>query len=209
VKPVPDLQPDFCDQPVVFYGPAIQLQATTGHSLAALHAPWFNRSPRQFNGHQHTPPRPDALDAPAIVEGARCIVFAHAVFSLYKQLGAVAHKQVVLKAISRLLGHDTLLRTNLPSTARATLRRRADGNHLLHLLHAVPALRGQTVLGPLEVIEDLPVTVDTRISLRVAGTVNRVTRLPQGDAIVFSQTTGRVAFEVERFVGHQLILLAQ
>lgn len=202
-----DLQPDFCDRPVVFYGPALQLQLTSGGSRGALYAPWFNRSPRQFHGHQHTPPRPEALSAPAIAEGQRCIVFAHAVFSLYKQLGAVAHKQVVLKAISHLLGHDVAIRSNLPSTARVTLRRRPDGSHLLHLLHATPALRGQTVLGPLEVIEDLPVTVDTDVSIRHAGRVRRVMTLPQQEVIPFTQVGSRVEFTVGRFSGHQLVLI--
>jgi len=207
VKPLPELQPDFCSSPLVTYGPATQLQLTTGHSLAELYAPYFNRGPRSFSGHQHTGARPEPLAVPAIVESDGCVVFSHGVFTLYKQLGAVAHKQIVLKAIDRLLGGEPLIRTNLPATARVRLRRLPDGRRVLHLLHAIPSLRGMTVLGPLEVIEDLPVTVDVKLALQQTEPVQRVALVasPSRGQLSWRMRGGRLEIELDRFVGHATI----
>ena len=203
VKAEPGLRPDFCDSPLVAYGPALQLQLNGGRSLAALHAPYFNRSPVHFSGHQHTAPAPVPLDTPAIVEGPQCIVFVHGMFTLYKQLGAVAHKQLVLKAIHRLLKKDPLLTTNLPSTARVMLRELPDGRQVLHLLHAIPSLRGMTVLGPLETIEDLPINVEVVVSVRTEQEVKSVCLVGElaASKITWHVASGRLEIGVDRFVG--------
>jgi hypothetical protein len=63
--------------------------------------------------------------------------------------------------------------------------------------------RGQGI----EVIEDLPELRDVRVSVRVPGTVRRVTLEPQGREVPFRAEGGRVTFVVERLVCHQMAVL--
>lgn len=211
------LQSRIAAAPIVFYGSAVQWQLQDAHALAALWPPYFNRSPRRFSGHQHTAPAPERLDAPGIFRRGRCIVFAHAVFTGYRRLGTVAHKQIVLNAIEELLDRQPLLRTTLPSTARVTLRRLPTGHrHVLHVADAAPVLRGQTLLGPLEVIEDLPMHVDVEVSVTwpVPGAplsrqseAVRVSRVEDGKEVPWRMDGGRLCLQLPRFVGSTRILI--
>lgn len=212
------LKPDFVDGPVVFYGPAMQWDVVPygpTQSLGLLRPPYFNRSPRRFSGHQHTAPAPKTLTHPAILQSGRCLVFAHAVFTMYRQLGTIAHKQIVLKAIDRLLGGRPLIRTDLPSTARVTLRRLPDDRFVLHVTHAIPVLRGQTLLGPLEVIEELPRHSGAMVSLawplpglEATGHLPSAEVWPSREPVDLKLGDGRLQLQLPEFEGGLRIVLS-
>jgi hypothetical protein len=209
VLPDPGLRPPFCDSPFVLRGGSQRVQPTTGRVLAQVFDPYFNRTPDHFNGHQHTAARHEPSGFAAAVAGAGTVYVAHPVFSEYRELGQVYLREYVNRLIGLLLGERDSVRTNLPSTARVTLRHQpARRRYVLHLLHATPVLRGQTILGPLEVIEDLPPLVDVSVSLKLPHQVTAVSLVPQQLSLPFRIEDGRVVFGVDRFSCHQMVELA-
>lgn len=205
ILPIPGLRPDFCDSPFVMYAAPRQLRPTTGRSLGDVYFPYFNRSPRHFFGHQHTPARPEPTGFALGVRTGGLAAVPYPVFTLYRRLGAVAIKAFTVALILDLLGKPSLS-VDLPSQGRATLRHQPDQDrHVLHLLYATPALRGMTPLGPMEVIEDLPTLHDIAVRVRLDEPVAQVRLVPDGDPIAFERTVDGVTFRVPRLSGSALV----
>ena len=198
-----DLRPRWIADPFVIMAPTLRVRATTGASLGAVHEPFFNRTPHHFNGHINAAARPEPSGYDCGVRAGGVTWLAQPVFSLYRELGSVALKHYVLAALADLLGSPTMAVEGLPAAGTMTLRRLPDGRHVVHLLYAVPALKGQTVLGPIEVIEDLPAVGPIILSLPPGTTRARLE--PEG--VDLPVKDGRVT--VERFSCHQMIVLGQ
>ncbi len=212
VAVAPEFSPDFCTTPFVMYDYCRKFRVTTGQSLGKVYESYFNRDFRHFCSHQHTPNRPEnsGFDAGALTEST--LYFAHPVFTLYKQTGAVALRQFATKAIRALLGKDLLVETNLPSMARLTVAEQKN-RRILHLLYANLITRGgghPTVFSfqkPIEVIEELLPLHGVKCSLRAARPVASVTLEPQGESIAFEQKDGVCRFTVDSFACHQMVAL--
>lgn len=201
IAPRDDLRPDWITDPFMIFAPTVRIRATGGDSLGVVHEPWFNRTPHHFNGHINAAARPEASGYDCGVRHGNIIYLAQPVFSLYRELGGVAVKRYVLAALADLLGAPTMAVEGLPSAGTATLRRLPDGRQVAHLLYATPTLKGQTVLGPLEVIEDLPAIGPVTLALPTGVTTARLE--PQGVDLVVSDGT----VVVERFACHQMVVL--
>jgi len=207
IAPEGPLRTDWISDPFVIMAPTLSIRATEGRSLGAVHYPWFNRSPRHFNGHIHAAARPEPSGDACAVAHDGIVYLAQPVFSLYRELGAVAVKRYALGALALLLDTPTLAVDGLPAAGTATLRRLPDGRHVVHLLYATPALKGQTVLGPVEVIEDLPAVGPVTLRLRVPG-VTRATLVPEGVSLELAREGEVVVLRVPSFSCHQMIELA-
>lgn len=204
----PELRPDFVDSPVVMYGASRRLKATTGISLGSVIDPYFNRAPKHFSSHQHTPPKVEASGFDAGVTKGNVTYLAHQVFSIYWEKGAVTARQYVAKVIDRILGSDKTVEVGLPSHGRATLNRQpAQNRSVLHLLCASPISRGTYAGKPIEVVEDIVTVPDVAVSVRVPGKVVKVTLEPQGKEVAFEAADGKVSFVVDRVAGHQMVVL--
>lgn len=207
-RPIPDLQPDFCDSPFLFRFPGSRVTIVDGESLGEIYHPWFQRQPGKFCGHQHAPARPEPSGDPCAVRKGNIAYIALDICTEYKHFGAVVHKDYFLAVLRSLLGEDLTLTSSLGSSGRITLRQQAaESRYVLHLLYGQPALRGKTPLGDLEVIEDLPDVVDTTVTLRLAQTARSATLEPQGTAVPLEMVEGRQSLTIPRFNCHQMIAL--
>lgn len=215
ILPSEQFAPEYIQTPFVSYVPSEKITVEQGLELGRFHEPYFNRSYHHFSSHQHTPYELNASPHASGVLQKNVLYFANAVFSLYRGWGAVVVKDYVLKAINALLGNDRQIKSNLPSTARATLmRQRKENRVLLHLLYANTSLRGGNMnfsggniksRGAVEVIEDLQDLHDVSLSILLKKSPQKVVLEPQGKAIAFKYDNNRVIFEIEKFNCHQII----
>ena len=204
----PDLQPEGVDSPIVMYAPSRRLEVTDGESLGSIYDPYFNRTPKHFCSHQHTPPRVEPTNYAAGSIKGGVAYLPHPVFSIYWDLGAVTTKRFVVNVIEKLLDASPRLRTSLPSHGRATLMRQdAHKRQMLHLLCATPISRGTYAGRPIEVVEGITIVADIACSVRTDTPIQRVTLEPGGHELAFERGDGVVQFTVERVAGHQMVAL--
>jgi hypothetical protein len=210
------IRPDFVDSPLVMYMRAEKIQVTDGISLGKIYEPYFNRNSEHFCGHQHAPCKAEASGYDCGVLKGNILYLSHPLFSLYRAMGTVAYKQMIINAIKLILGQVTI-ETNLPSTARVSLMQQAAcGCYVLHLLYANTINRGGTVavegtvLGKsknVEVVDDFVPLHDTKIKIFTKNDIQKVTLEPQGIDILFEQVGNSISFTVEKFVCHQMVVL--
>lgn len=207
--------------PFVIHGGAFDVRPRAGtETLARRAAPYFNREWDHFCSHQHTPDA-EAIELPAVTGNGSVVYFAHPIFTRYRRYGQPLYRDLVSDAIIYLLG-DLSLRTNLPTAARASLmRQESDSRDVLHLLYAVPVLRGASGGGggaeaswSLEVIEDLVPLRDVECDVRLLNegrngqAVQSVRLAPSGEELQFSTEGDRVRFVVPQLLCHQMVELS-
>jgi hypothetical protein len=220
VLPIRELRPSFVDSPMVVYLHSQRIRTTHGGGLGQVFEPYFNRSWRHFCSHQHAPPKPEPSGYDMGVERGRLMYLAHPWFSLYRGLGAVAYKEIVLNALRRLLkGATTIGSTNLPSTARISLmRQESERRSILHLLFANTVNRGGDLelaggtvssrIKSVEVIEDLVPLRDVKISLRMDRPAGKITLEPGGRPCrVEREADGRLNLHLDQLLCHEMVVV--
>ncbi len=218
LEPASEVAPAFVDQPIVVYGTSQRVRATSGRSLGRIFDPYFNRTFEHFCSHRHTPNRPEPSGYDAAVLTDQTLYFAHPIFTIYNQIGAVAYKDWATKCIDELLGDGRSFKSNLPSGARVSLRDQPGENrYVLHLLYAPMIKRGSPVNlhggnlagdgQSVELIEDLPPLVDIEVELKVPRKITRATVEPGGVELPLRQQDGVVGLSIDRFACHGLIAL--
>jgi hypothetical protein len=215
--PAPELRADFVNMPQVMYERSHRIRVTKGESLGQIFDPYFNRTWDHFCSHQHTPNQEEPSGFDCGVRHGNILYFAHPVFRNYRAYGAVAYRELIVKAIRAFLDKTLTLSTNLPSTARVTLTRQPKANrHVLHLLYAptvnrggVIQLSGGTVSGgkSVEVIEDLPPLPGVEVTLSLAANIRGARLVPQGDELPLHRVGDRVTLRPPTFACHQMIEL--
>lgn len=158
---------------------------------------YFNRAPRRFCSHQHTPYDRDKT-APAAVVTAQIGYIGWEIFTEYADKGSVHVKYAVLDIIDRLLGDGKTLVTDLPSCGITSVAVKAteNGTQLIHqLVYAIPKVRGNGI----EIIEDLPFTPDVTCSLATLTAPKRVYLAPAMIDLPFTYENGRVTYTVPSF----------
>ncbi|MDF7824750.1 beta-galactosidase trimerization domain-containing protein [Pontiellaceae bacterium B12227] len=213
-----ELKPDITQSPLVMYAASQRITAETGRSLGKVCNSYFNRTYQHFSSHQHTPNNPDDCSYDCGTLNGNILYLAHPIFTIYRGLGAVAYKQVVVKAIDRILGRDKSLVTNLPSTARVSLMHQEKENRsILHLLYANTINRGgamqlsggnlESQAGSVEVIEELLSLHNVEVTLKSAVPVTKVMLEPQGKKLAFIQTGDEITLKIGEFSCHQMVVL--
>jgi len=218
ILPNPDLRADFVSAPTVMYKPAQRVEVTDGKSMGDIYVPWFNRTWEHFSGHQHSPAKSEASGYACGVRKNSIIYLAHPVFSIYYQIGAVACRQYIAKALRSLLNVDESVRSNLPSTARLTLTEQMqEKRYVLHVLYANTIKRGAdmrlaggtvTQNTEIEIIEELNPLINIEIHLTLPRCVKKVSLEPQGKEISFLNINGGCLIKLEEFRCHQMIALS-
>ncbi len=196
--------------PIVIHGGAVLVKPTTAEVLAHRAVPYFNRTWRHFNSHQHFPEA--AVDShPGLTLSPSVAYFSHRIFTRYRLYGQPLYRDFVLAALRRLWG-PLPLETSLPTSGRVNLTHQpAERRFLLHLLHAAPSLRGSPhgeVARSVEVIEDIIPLHQVSCTLRLPRRIKRARLVPQGIPLPIRQKKGRVTFEVPTVEGHQMIELS-
>lgn len=220
--PAEAYRPDFLKTPVVMYLRSQRITPTTAESLGDIHDPYFNRTYAHFCSHAHAPNKPEASGFALGTRTDNILYFAHPVFSLYYAWGAVPYRQFITKAIRSFIGADAGLSTNMPSTARVSLRHQTEAKrHVLHLLSATTVNRGGSSdkvsdvfkkdgirgIHGIEVIEELNPVFNAQATITTPINVSRVTLEPQGQEIPFEKKDGAVTITVPEFTCHQMVAL--
>ena len=159
--------------------------------------PYFNRAPRRFCSHRHTPYDREKT-APAAVISAQIGYIGWDIFTEYAEVGASHVKYLVLDLIDRLLGGDKTLTCNLPScgVTSVAVRKTEDATRYIHqLVYAIPKVRG----GGTEIIEDLPLVPAVTCTLAVPSAPKRVYLAPDETDLPFAYADGRVTYTVPSF----------
>ena len=218
VMPIAELAPEFVSSPLVMVLPSQRIKVRGGTSLGQVHDPYFNRTWDHFCSHQHAPARPEPSGYDCGTLHGSTLYLAHPVFTQYRGTGAVVHRHYATRALRMLLGDETTVTTNLPSTARVTLMDQAAHNrYVLHLLYAPTVSRGGAMqmssadlvraTHAVEVIEDLVPLRDSVVSLRLPRRVGRATLEPQGAELAIRKSGDRVDLTVAEFTCHQMVAL--
>ncbi|MBR4887905.1 MAG: beta-galactosidase trimerization domain-containing protein, partial [Clostridia bacterium] len=170
--------------------------------LAHMQDSYFNRSFRRFCSHRNTPNDPNSLLPGAVISGGIGYI-AWNVFSEYGEHGAYHHKQIVCDMLDALLGKSKTLTTTLPSNGIITLMEQKEENRYVnHLLYAVTKLRGNT-----EVIEDAPITINTKVSIQLPAAPSRVYLAPEEKDIEFTYENGILRYTVDQFTLHGMVVI--
>jgi hypothetical protein len=113
--------------------------------------------------------------------------------------------------LQRLIA-EPVLRTDLPSSGRATVTRQA-GRHILHLYYGAPQVRGKDVRSDdgssrvMDMIEDVPALGPVTASLRLPASPTRVFDALSGEAITWSEgADGRVDIALPRLHIHRAVV---
>ncbi|MBP5274497.1 MAG: alpha-L-fucosidase [Abditibacteriota bacterium] len=208
------LSPEHVSSPVVMYLKSSQAELTDGAALGEVYYPEFNRTWEHFCSHQHAPAGKKSPFPGAVLNKAENVLYyAHPIFEIYGDLGAVIYKELAQKGIDYMLKKPTL-KTNLPSSARCTLTRQKN-SYVLHLLYANIMSRGdERVLSPegyvrpsrkTEVIEELLPLYDTEITLDIPEKATEVLSVPDGKPIPFCRREGKICFTIDKFTCHAMI----
>jgi len=219
VFPVEALRADFVETPQIMYARSHRIRVGDGESLGDVYDPYFPRDWKHFSGHQHTPNQIEPSGYACGVRKGGVVYLSHPVFRHYRQFGAVAYREFVVRTIHSLLGEEIRLTTNLPSTARVTLTHQPGENrHILHLLYAPTVSRG----GPLhlsggnlsagrsvEVIEDLPELLDTTVTLRGFADAVEVRGFDESMSLTSKRVGKDLVLGVGRFACHAMVALRQ
>lgn len=166
---------------------------------------YFNRAPRRFCSHQHTPYDRDKT-SPAAVVTTQIGYIGWDIFTEYADKGSVHVKYAVLDVIDRLLGNDKTLTTSLPScgVTSVAVKETDSGTQIIHqLVYAIPKVRG----GGIEIIEDLPFTPDVTCSLATSTVPKRVYLAPAMTDLPFTYEDGRVTYTVPGFSCSAMVVI--
>lgn len=204
----PTIAADFARGPVALMAKSVRIRVADGESLGRVFEPRLQRSARAFCSHIYAPPEAEPSDYQAGVRKGRVVYLAAPLFTLYRRLGNAGLRQVILKALAHALDKPPLISTQAPKSALVTLRERPDGARVLQVLYAPRELRGESLLGPIEVIEDLPRLTDVEFELEVPRTATSVVVEPDGRKLPFTQKGDRVQFTLDFLEGHALIVIA-
>lgn len=197
--------------PIVMYGTAEKVEATTADILASCHAPYFNRGYRHFCSHKHTPVDLDAPAlSPAITMQGNYAYIAYPIFQMYQMAGQPIYKYLV-QGLLELMLPDPVLRTNLPSGGRANVA--WQGNRLVaHLLYGAPQQRGKqspeaVQPHPMEMIEDIPTLANITVSIRTARIPTRAFNAISGNNLTLEHKDGYAVIAVGDLHIHAAVVL--
>lgn len=171
-----------------------------GQPLSYANNPYFNRTWEHFCSHLHTPSSGERA-YPAIVGTESSIYFSHPIFAQYEANAPKWCKILVSNAIKILIG-DSIVVSNLPSTALITLNeQKRENRFILHVLHYIAQRKGPTI----DIIEDKIPLYNSEFSIAIDKDVKAVKIVPSNTELKWKLENGRVKFAVEKIEGHQMI----
>ncbi|WP_373230706.1 beta-galactosidase trimerization domain-containing protein [Cohnella sp.] len=186
--------------PFINYESGYKVAVNEAEVLAHTYRPYFNRTYGHFCSHLHAPAAEEA-DYPAVIRHGNIIYISQPLFRLYRNHGMQLYRDLFLQCVKQLLP-EPVMTTSLPSAGKVNLTRLAtDNDYVLHLLYAVPILRGDT-----QVIEDVPTLRDISVRIKLDKEVTEVRLLPEMTEIPYDRDEqGYTRFSVD-LTSHQMVL---
>ncbi len=182
------------------YAPGSVAKAQPGTTvLARIWKPYFDRTYQHFSSHHQTP-YDQPTDHVAAAQKGNIIYIAFPIFSSYANNAYRVHKLLVRNCLRRLLP-DPLIKTDLPSTAEATVTEQ-NGRRIVHVLH-YPATRRAP---DLDIVEEAIRLSNVRIALRTEKKPTRVYLAPQRQSLKFEFSSGYAEAAIPSVQGHQMVV---
>ncbi len=162
------------DNEYVIYKQGVALRPAGASSLLTARAPFFNRAGDRFCSHFYTPSAKGAA-YPAALEQGRVILFAHPLFTQYRQNAPAWCKRLVANAIDRLLP-QRLIRHDGPSTLTTSLLGQPQANRVnIHLLTYIPVRKSATI----DIIEERTVVRQVTLDLHLPQAIRSARLVPE------------------------------
>ena len=168
----------------------------TGEVRALRNDPYFNRTAEHFCSHHNTPYQRGKTAIGAVISGNVGYI-AWEVFSEYAEQGSVHLKYAVIDILDKLLGNGKTASTSLPSQGIFSVMEQPmeNGKRLVnHIAYCIPKLRGKGV----EIVEDIPVVLDVKVSVKANKKPARVYLAPSMEALDFTYADGKVSYTVPK-----------
>lgn len=207
IHPIAHHRPAYVDGPLLMFGPTLRAVVTDGAALGNMIDPLFSRTADHFNGHIATPPQPHASGFASGLRKGKAIWLAQPIFSYFRAMGHSVLRAHVAAVIDDLLGDSKTLTADLPSAATLTLRTRADAD-IIQIVYAPRGLRGESVLGPIEVIEDLPSLSQISFTMRTERAVASIAFGPAQTPLDFEHEEDRVRFVLPSLTGSEMVVVS-
>jgi hypothetical protein len=149
-----------------------------GDTVLSARAPYFRREGDRFCSHFYTPSAKGAA-YPAAVLGGRALLFAHPMFSQYRENAPLWVKQLIRNALDMLIP-EPLVRHDGPSTVTVQLLQQPDkGRVCAHILSYVPVRKSATI----DIVEERTAVRDLTLRLNLPGGFSSARLAPEGAAL--------------------------
>jgi len=184
--------------PIAMYRHGITM--TSDYKTADYIKPYFNRHWDGLHGYFYTPPE-KATGQAAVAEKDGISYICFAVFESYFDFAYTAHKQLVEKALKRLLPAPRLKTEGIPGTARVTVTE-AENFDLLHVKVTYPEKRGRQA-STVEEHNTLPAGAVAA----VRGTYRAAYRLPEKTPVQTESDGAYTRVLLPEITGYDMFLL--
>ncbi len=189
------------DMPTAIYEQGIALISKEGNTvLADYWTPYFDKHWDGHQGYFYTPYSEKSEKFAAILQQDNVIHINFKIFEDYYLHSYPAHKKVIEGCLNRL-NIGKILKTNLPSFARASLTAK-DNLLLLHALAYCPEQKNSV-----GIIEEGIKLCDNEFSIAWERAPKKAYYVPGGEAIDFSYENGRINFIVPKIDGHAIFAM--
>ncbi len=169
--------------------------------LASLWHPYFNRDYKHFCSHFQTPVERKS-EYPGIIRNENIIYISHPIFSMYRQHGMKAYKQLVLNCLELLIP-DKQIQTNAPTTAHINLNHQPEQHrYVLHILHYIPERRCEHI----DIIEDIIPLYNIQLKVKLPQSPMSVYCAPDQTPMEFEFENGYVDICVPEVNGYQMVV---
>ncbi len=189
--------------PYLNYSPALRVAPSKDTEiLARLREPYFSRTLSHFSSHKNTPFTLEDAKHPAIIRNGNIIYFAHDIDKQFKEWGAQIQRDVFYNAFN-LFRTKAFIKAEMPSMGRVNLLHQPEKNrYVSHLLYASPIQR-----GAIQVIEDMPLLLNTEVIFNLEETIKRAYLVPSGEVLEITKTDNKLKFIIPKFQMHTAIVL--
>ena len=182
----------------VIYAQGEMLSPNGAETLLTARAPFFKRDGKHFCSHRYTPSA-KGEPYPAILKNGNVILFAHPIFSQYRENAPLWCKKLISNAIDILLD-KRIVSHNGPSTMTVSVLDQADkGRTNLHILSYIPVRKSATI----DIIEERTVLRDVTVTFDLPRKVTSARLVPEnvplkldGNSVTIPEINGYAIVEL-------------
>ena len=177
--------------------------ADGGKAVLQARAQYFQRDGEKFCSHVYTPSAKGPLFPVGVGTGST-ILFAHPMFTQYRENAPFWCKQLVSNALDELLG-DRIVRHNGPSSLVVNVRHQPQLNrYCIHLLSYVPIRRSEKI----DIIEDRTVVYNVKLELHLPREVKAARTVVHEEELAVEQLAEKQSgVVVPQIDGYEIVVL--